>query len=431
MSRIPLVIGGKYVVTRLVGKGGMGSVYEALTLSGTRVAVKVMAEDPTRSGSQVARFEREARALASLGAPHVARVIETAVDPSTALPFIAMEYLLGEDLRQLLQRVGTLTPEAAVRIALQACAALRAAHEAGVLHRDIKPANLFLAEEGDRRTVKLLDFGIAKPFLRSAPDEATSSLTLTGDMLGSPQYMSPEHARGSRSIDERADVWSLGIVLYQMLCGRTPHGTVRELGELLLLVCTQPPQPIQDLAPWVTKELAAVVHRALRMSPEERFPSAAAFHEALCALLPRGLPVELPESSLRSPTGEEMGRVREKLPAEVLRDRPSLPSFDGGGPSSLRGSSRALPAHPGASGGRGVLRSGAVALAIAGLGAALYALSHPPEPQRSHDAGPRAAAPRVTATAATDAPPVRLAPPPGASSFPAIDSGAPGPRDRR
>jgi eukaryotic-like serine/threonine-protein kinase len=382
MSRLPLSIGGKYAVSRLIGKGGMGIVYEAFTVDGTRVAVKVLSEDLARSETQVARFEREARTVAALDSPHVAKVLEAGVDPEKKLPFIAMELLEGEDLREVLRRLYRLPPLVAVRIALQACAALRSAHAASVLHRDIKPANLFLAAGGARRTVKLLDFGVAKTASAMRRDEDAGSLTNTGGMVGSPQYMSPEQARGARHIDERSDMWSLGVVLYQMLCGRTPHLATEEMGSLIVLICTQPPEPIQDRAPWVPKDVAAVVHRCLRMSPSERYTSAGELHEALRALSPKGSTIE--ESSLKSPTDEEVSHVCERLPAEVLRDA-ALPMTMDGTSGSASGS---VSTGAGRTGKRGAAtRIAAGALAIAGALGGFYVLSRPTPPVVAGDGG--------------------------------------------
>lgn len=382
MSRIPLTIGGKYVVTRLVGKGGMGAVYEAFSADGTRVAVKVMAEELARSKTQVERFAREARTVAGLVTPHVARVLGAGIDAETRLPFIVMEYLDGEDLRLLLRRVERLPPLTAVRIALQACSALVEAHEARVLHRDIKPANLFLARAADRHIVKLLDFGIAKtatPNLREG--DSTGSLTHTGDMVGSPQYMSPEQARGSRALDARTDVWSLGVVLYQMLCGRAPHAMSDELGELIVLICTQPPRPLQDRAPWVPREIAAVVHQALRMNPDHRFSSALAFREALAALTPGS--DEIVGHELRSVTEDEAGHVAERLSSDVLRDGPAPLSSDGlagtsiSRPSSSSGSGSESST---ASGPRRALRVGGAVLSLAAVGGLLFFVTRPLSP---------------------------------------------------
>jgi serine/threonine-protein kinase len=286
-------LGGKYRIERVLGAGGMGSVYLAEdTQSGQRVAVKVIHGNlPGNVAAIVSRFEREARAAGSIDTEHICRCLDAGSDPDSGLPFMVLELLDGEDLQACLQRLGPLPPSLALRIVAQACLGLAAAHQANVVHRDIKPANIFLAKAGDdRRTVKVLDFGVAK--VRRDPTEMSSdtgNLTRTGSMLGSPLYMSPEQARSVKNVDHRSDLWSLGIVLYQALAGRTPYEEATGLGELILALCSDLPPPVQTFAPWVTPEVAAVVDRALRLDMRERFQSAAEMGEAIGALLPDGI----------------------------------------------------------------------------------------------------------------------------------------------
>src|SRR6185295_15097460 len=155
----------------------------------------------------------------------------------------------GEDLQMLLNRLGPFPPELALRIAAQACIGLQKAHEVGVAHRDIKPANLFLSRRDGEIVIKLLDFGVAKV---KADQITFAGLTRTGSVLGTPYYLSPEQAKGQRDVDHRADLWSIGIVLYAMLTGRPPHAELDTFGALVLAICTQPPKPVQELAPWVS-----------------------------------------------------------------------------------------------------------------------------------------------------------------------------------
>jgi len=292
---MPAVIGGKYRVVRQLGQGGMGAVYEALDERGGRVAVKVIMTELANNATLVGRFEREAMAASAIDTPHIAKALDTGTDAQSGLPYLVMELLDGEDIDQLQKRLGPLPNDLALRIGAQACVALQKAHESRVLHRDIKPANLFLAKQDGGRLVKLLDFGVAKvrPEVSRSTAE-TAGLTRTGSMLGSPLYMSPEQARGYKDIDFRSDLWSLGVVLYKMLAGRTPHADTEELGELIVLICTEQPEPIQDIAPWVPPEVAAVVHRALRFSPAERYASAAEMQAAIMGLLPAGYGITEP-----------------------------------------------------------------------------------------------------------------------------------------
>jgi serine/threonine protein kinase len=266
----------------------MGSVYEAIDAqSGARVAVKVITAEAAASETLMSRFAREAEAAAAIDTPHIVRVYGAGRDEERCLPFLVMEYLEGEDLHQLIKRLGPLPPELALRIAAQACVGLQRAHDQRIVHRDIKPANFFLAQTGDgQRIVKLLDFGVAK--IKSDPTmntAETAGLTRTGSMLGSPLYMSPEQARGHRDLDQRTDIWSFGVVLYQALCGHTPHRDTDLLGELLILICTEAPEPLQQAAPWIAPELASLVHRALRFNAGERFQTAGEMGLAISGLL--------------------------------------------------------------------------------------------------------------------------------------------------
>ncbi len=269
----------------------MGSVYEAEQRdTGARVAVKVLhrhlLEAPTGEGPH--RFRREADAARAIPGEHVVRVLDAGTDEATGQLYLVTEYLEGEDLQQLLDRAGPLVPEAALRIGWQALAGLAGAHAAGVVHRDVKPANIFLARgPGGAVTVKLLDFGIAK--LRADPlGLPHAALTTTGGILGSPLYMSPEQVQSSRDVDHRADLWSLGSVLYAAIAGRAPHQHLATLGQLLVAVCVSPPPPLAEVAPWVAPAVAVAIHGALQIPPDARYPSASAMLAALRPLVPSG-----------------------------------------------------------------------------------------------------------------------------------------------
>lgn len=204
---IGLTLDGKYRLLRLLGEGGMGSVYAARNLDdGSLVAVKLInAEALARSPGLVKRFHREARTTAKIDTPNIVRVFDSGVDSATESPYMAMEFLRGFDLLAFARQVGPVAPDTVLRIAAQACLGLAAAHAAGVIHRDIKPANIFLArtDPPGAVTVKVLDFGIAKSTLDPGSGE-TQGLTRTGTLLGSPLYMSPEQARGAKRVEARA-----------------------------------------------------------------------------------------------------------------------------------------------------------------------------------------------------------------------------------
>ncbi|WP_437338781.1 protein kinase domain-containing protein [Sorangium sp. So ce394] len=352
-------LGGKYRIIRLLGQGGMGAVYEAqLAASERRVAVKVMHGAALQGGGlALKRFQREARTVAMLDDPHIVSVIDAGADPATGAPFMVMERLEGEDLHQRLRRAGALAPEAALRIAAQACRGLSRAHEMRIVHRDIKPANLFLArvDQGEI-AVKLLDFGIAKIKEQAAQGlTTTTGLTQSGAILGSPHFMSPEQARGLRDIDHRTDIWSLGVVLYHALTGHVPHEHIHALGDLILAICTEGPPPIRARAPWVPAEVAALVQRALERDPDRRFPSAAAMLDAMGPLLPAG-GWALDEQLLARPAPREVAAA----PApEAGRDAPTVVgTVEGverwvvqvGGASPVSGTDTTVPA-PGPAGG--------------------------------------------------------------------------------
>jgi serine/threonine-protein kinase len=272
-ANLGLVLGGKYQLVRLLGKGGMGAVYEGRNQIGKRVAVKLLLDPSFTSNHQLTtRFFREAQASAAVESKHVVDVYDTGVDQPTGYPFIIMAFLPGEDLEHVVRRVGALNPTAATRIVSQAASGIAKAHAAGIVHRDIKPANLFLALDDNELTVKVLDFGIAKVDAQRLGDG--QGLTHTGALLGTPLYMSPEQAQGLKSVDARTDIWSLGMCLYHALAGRLPFEDVDTIGKLIVSIVARDLTPLATLAPWVAPELAAVVHRALDRDPDKRLQSA-------------------------------------------------------------------------------------------------------------------------------------------------------------
>lgn len=291
------LIGGRYRTEEKLGAGGMGTVYAATdTVNGARVAVKVVSAQVVQNEVLLSRFEREVRAVRALETPHVVRMLDAGRDPTSSLPFFVMEVLEGDDVAHVIKRIRPLSPDLALRIGAQACAGLEVAHAARIVHRDIKPSNLFLAkgEMPGERIVKILDFGIAKlvPEPGEVPQSAElTSLTETGSMLGSPLYMAPEQARGHKNIDVRADIWSLGVVLYQALTGRTPHPYTDALGELIIAICTEPATRIEQIAPWVPKHVADVVHRALEISPAARYQTTTEMRAALHSCLSKGMAI--------------------------------------------------------------------------------------------------------------------------------------------
>ncbi len=278
---IPLVgevLAGKYRIVRLMGEGGMAAVYEAQhTEIGRRFAVKFLRPDALVDHQGVLeRFQHEARAVGSLESENVAGAVDFGYT-TKGIPYFVMEHLVGEDLATLLAREAPLTVPHAVGIIIQACRGLGTAHAAGIVHRDVKPENLFLCMHGDGSVlVKVLDFGIAKLMRRK--DLASLSLQPRADAgatMGTPYYMPPEQARGDEAIDHRADLYALGVILFEALSAEMPHHG-DSYSAILLHVLTQPPTPIETLRPTLPRELAAIIRRALSPDPADRQASAAA-----------------------------------------------------------------------------------------------------------------------------------------------------------
>ncbi|UQA56279.1 serine/threonine-protein kinase [Polyangium aurulentum] len=277
------VLLGKYRVERVLGKGGMGVVVAARHVElGELFAIKLLLPGVIPSDDADARFLREARASARLKGEHAARVHDVGRLEDGA-PYMVMEHLEGTDLKALLAARGPLSIDEAIDYVLQASEAIAEAHELGIVHRDLKPANLFLTRRrSGAPLVKVLDFGIAKQL---GPEIPGGDLTKTGALLGSPVYMSPEQIMHSREVDARTDIWSLGIVLYELLTGVVPfEGTT--FPQLMAAVLGREPTPLRDKRPDAPASLAAVLDRCLRKEPAERFESIDALAAALRALPP-------------------------------------------------------------------------------------------------------------------------------------------------
>jgi len=270
------VIDGRYRILRSLGSGGMGAVYEAeqIRLS-RRVAIKTIHPHLATKPAVVERFRREATAAANTGSRHVVDVHDLGVMPSGA-PFLVMEYLEGDDLAAMIAARGPLPPEAVVRVVAQACDALEAAHQAGIVHRDVKSENLMVLEvRGDPWFTKVVDFGISK--LRD------SSLTGSAELLGTPYAMAPEQLRASHEVDARADVYGLGVVLYHALAGTVPYDA-ETLPKLIAQITTEAPVPLRQRRPGLPDALYAIVDTAMARDPGSRFQSCAALQRALESL---------------------------------------------------------------------------------------------------------------------------------------------------
>ncbi|NUQ75790.1 MAG: protein kinase [Polyangiaceae bacterium] len=260
------VLLGKYLVERVLGQGGMGMVVAARHIQlGELYAIKFLLSAALEHEQGLERFMREARASARLKGEHVARVHDVGqLEDGTS--YMIMEHLAGSDLRALVRRTGPLPIPEVILYSLQICEALTEAHAAGIVHRDIKSANLFLTTRPNGTPcVKVLDFGISKHTASENVD-----LTETGAILGSPLYMSPEQISHSRTVDGRSDIWSLGIVIYELLTGKPPF-TSTTLIEAVAKVVSEDPPPLRSLRPEVSEDLEAAVMKCLCKQRENRY----------------------------------------------------------------------------------------------------------------------------------------------------------------
>jgi serine/threonine protein kinase len=269
------VVAGRFRLNHLLQRGGMGSVWHATHLGlDIPCALKFVKGELLENEEVVARFEREAKAAAQLRSPHVVQILDHGVCDGT--PYMAMELLDGEDLGARLKRQGHLAPENLHEIVSGVCRALSRAHALGIVHRDLKPGNIFLVRDDDREIPKVLDFGIAKT---NRANEVLGGGTKTGAMLGTPYYMSPEQAQGTKLVDFRSDLWSLAIICFQCLTGKLPFIS-EALGDLLVKIIVSPipiPSQVASVPPAFDKWWAKAANR----EPSERFQSAKELSDAL------------------------------------------------------------------------------------------------------------------------------------------------------
>ena len=308
-------LGGKYRVLRVLGEGGMGSVYECehLTLH-RRVAIKVLNPMQAKKKASVQRFHHEAQVAGAIGHPNICEIYDIG-ETYDGSPFLVMELLHGETLADRIASEGALPFDDVVEIISQVLSGLIAAHDKGIIHRDIKPENVFLSTRpGIAPLAKLLDFGISK--VAGADD---LHLTRTGMVMGTPFYMSPEQARGDRNLDHRVDLYATGVMMYECLTGRRPY-TAANYNALLVQILTTSPRPPHELRPAVPPAFEDVVLRAMHREREKRFKGAAEMQRALVAL--------------RDPVGAGPRRNMASIPPEPV---PLVtPRRDAAPPSSRR-----------------------------------------------------------------------------------------------
>ncbi|HVR19740.1 MAG TPA: serine/threonine protein kinase [Polyangiaceae bacterium] len=312
------IVAGKYRLTRLLGRGGMGSVWEGIHATlGTRVAVKFIDAEHAESPEARRRFENEARAAATLRSKHVVEVYDHGL-MDDGRPFIVMEFLEGEPLDRRVERAGRLPARDTAHLVSMICRALSKAHAAGIVHRDLKPDNVFLVwdDEDASDVAKVVDFGIAKFTDSKGPISATR----TGSVLGTPYYMSPEQARGLRTVDHRSDLWSVGVIAYRCITGHLPFEG-EAVGDVLVKLCTAALPVPSEVVPNVPPGFDAWFARALAREPEGRFQSASELATSLALVCGLSVRASLPFDS----TGGSSPNLNVRISSGVTPFVPATP----------------------------------------------------------------------------------------------------------
>jgi len=410
-------IADRYRIDKLIGAGGMGLVYQGLdTQTYERVAIKVLNPRVLLSKTQVARFYRECRALMALKHPHIVDVIDI-TELDNGAPVLVTELLIGRDLRQEVIERGPLPIKEAVGYMQQAAGAVAAAHHASVIHRDIKPSNFFVTQQSEMRRVKLLDFGISK--FRSVTDEET--VTQTDAVLGTPHYMSPEQILSTHDVDERTDIWSLGVVFFYLLTEDLPFRGLSP-SAIIAAIPVAPPICPREFRPDITEALEQVILHCLEKNPDNRYASADEFGAALTTFGPKDgllyVDATLP-SSLPPVTPPHFGyppllppkpiaeRIRQETPAtpifkQTVADVPSEK------PAKEKKSSPAAQPAGGSRDRQAVLRGArrwlAVALVVVTVGAWFWFKAQRPTngPSRTTQVSGRSGETRAEAPPTTD-----------------------------
>ena len=290
-------VAGRYKVTKLIGLGGMGAVYEGEHLGiGKKVALKFVDREFAHTEQVASRFAREARAASAIESDHIVQVFDAGMDEDR--PYIVMELLRGEDLGRMLRRTNKLPVPEALNIVAQVLRGLADAHEAGIVHRDLKPDNVFLTERRSDAFVKIVDFGISK-IERTSTGTTPLALTQKGTVLGTPLYMSPEQAQAAPDLDGRTDLYSVGAILFESLAGRPPHvGETYE--QIIVSICMTDAPDLRNVDPEVPEAVARFVRRALSRDRTKRFSSARQMLVALSEILPAAKALISPESIART-----------------------------------------------------------------------------------------------------------------------------------
>ncbi len=270
---------GNYKITAKLGEGGMGVVFLAEhPVIGKKVAMKAIHPELSRNAEVISRFMIEAKSVNQIGHEHIVDISDFGTTPSGEFYFV-MEYLQGQAMAERLKSVTKMQAPQALTIAAQVADALGASHDHGIIHRDLKPENIYLVARGSNKDfVKVLDFGLAK--LTGRGEEKVSHKTRTGSVMGTPFYMAPEQCEGKASIDHRADIYSLGVILFEMLTGKVPFGG-EGYGEIIVKHITMPAPSARAIEPSLSPAIDALLFRAMAKNPDHRFQTMAEFHDAM------------------------------------------------------------------------------------------------------------------------------------------------------
>jgi len=337
-------IAGRYVLRGLVGHGGMGAVYEAEHLGlGKRVAIKFIDQEFATDERVVARFAREARAMSAIESAHIVTVFDAGTEAGR--PYLVMELLRGEDLGQRLRRMGRVALPEAMHIVAQVLKGLAKAHAAGIVHRDLKPDNVFIIKsDSDPLFAKIVDFGVSKI---ERPRDKTSPLALTGrgTVLGTPFYMCPEQAQAMPDVDARADIYSVGAILFECLTGRPPH-TGETYEQIILSICMRDAPDVRAVDPTLSAELAGFVARALSRDRDARFSTAERMLASLHEIAPdekQRVPLDMGAADTLMSPGVVLQAPHEpaSAPRQVVGAETRI-----AGSASASGFDRSAPARP-------------------------------------------------------------------------------------
>jgi serine/threonine-protein kinase len=380
----------KYSIVRLLGEGGMGAVYEGLNNKIQRkVAIKVLHASVSENADAVARFEREATAAGRIGSDHITEVLDMGELPGGAR-YMVMEYMDGVSLSKRIEDRGRLSAQEAAQIVVQVLDGLMAAHEASIIHRDLKPDNVFLlkSKAGRKDYVKILDFGISK-FNALSGDNL--SMTKTNAVLGTPYYMSPEQAKGSKAVDQRCDVYSVGVILYESVTGQVPFDA-DTFNELIFKIVLEAPPPPEQFVPDLDPNISAIIRRAMARDVTQRFQSAVEFRDALMSWMESGHVPMFQESATNVARN-----AMQSLPSDMSQYRGTHSAGTPATPAPWTGDASGAAPQPPKSNGAiiGVAVLGALAL-VAAIGIFVV------KPALSKDSS--------TETAATQAPSASSAP---------------------